>query len=208
AVMGGHLLRMTGALAVATFEAATAAEAERVRAETGAVFERHGAKTRGEDPARSWERGRFSSPVLRDSLMDIGVLAETLETATAWSTLATLKAAVTTALTDSLTARGTAPIVMCHISHVYPAGASLYFTVVAALTEEPLAQWADAKASASRAIAAAGGTVTHHHAVGRDHRAGMAAEIGGLGIEVLRGVKRTLDPQGIMNPGVLVPPTP
>lgn len=206
AVMGGHVLRMTGALAIATFEASTAEEAARVREEAAAVCARHGARSRGEDPARSWERGRFSAPVLRDSLMDIGVLAETLETATVWSKLGTVKSAVTTALTESLSARGTAPIVMCHISHVYPAGASLYFTVVAALTDDPLTQWADAKASASRAIAEAGGTATHHHAVGRDHRGGMPAEIGELGIEVLRGVKRTLDPQGIMNPGVLVPP--
>lgn len=206
AVMGGHLMRMTGALAVATFEASTVAGAERARSETDAIFVRHGGKPRGEDPARSWERGRFSAPVLRDSLLDIGVLAETLETATTWSRLPQLKAAVTAALTDSLAARGTSPIVMCHISHVYPSGASLYFTVVAALTDDPLSQWADAKASASRAIAGAGGTATHHHAVGRDHRGAMEAEIGALGIEVLRGVKRTLDPQGIMNPGVLIPP--
>ncbi|PZU28620.1 MAG: hypothetical protein DI577_09850, partial [Microbacterium sp.] len=205
AVMGGHLLRMTGALAVATFEASTPDDAERTKSETEAIFVRHGAKTRGEDPARSWERGRFSAPVLRDALLDIGVLAETLETATVWSSLPRLKDAVTRAIEASLGARGTAPIVMCHISHVYPAGASLYFTVVAALTDDPLAQWADAKAAASRAIAAAGGTATHHHAVGRDHLEGLAAEIGALGIELLRGVKRTLDPQGIMNPGVLVP---
>ena len=133
------------------------------------------------------------------------MLAETLETATVWSSLPRLKDAVTRAIEASLGARGTAPIVMCHISHVYPAGASLYFTVIAALTDDPLTQWADAKAAASRAIAAAGGTATHHHAVGRDHLEGLAAEIGALGIELLRGVKRTLDPQGIMNPGVLVP---
>ena len=103
-------------------------------------------------------------------------------------------------------AAGTKPIVMCHISHVYPAGASLYFTVVAALTTDPVAQWTTAKDAASRAIAAAGGTISHHHAVGRDHRPYLEDEIGPLGIEVLRAVKATLDPTGIMNPGVLVPP--
>ncbi|GAA1648041.1 FAD-binding oxidoreductase [Microbacterium flavum] len=207
AALGGHLLRLGGALAVATFEADGAGEAERVREETAAVFARHGARSRGEDPARSWERGRFASPALRDSLLDIGVLAETLETAATWSRLAALKSAVTEALTTTLAAHGTAPVIMCHISHVYPSGASLYFTVVAALTEDPLAQWADAKAAASRAITAAGGTVTHHHAVGRDHRDALEPEIGGLGVEVLRAVARTLDPQGIMNPGVLLPPS-
>jgi alkyldihydroxyacetonephosphate synthase len=206
AVMGGHLTRARGCLAVATFEGADAAEADAVRAQTDAVLRRYGASPRGEEPARSWERGRFASPALRDTLLDIGVLAETLETATTWANLGALKSEVTSALTDALTAERTKPIVMCHISHVYPAGASLYFTVVAALTADPAAQWGRAKDAASRAIGEAGGTITHHHAVGRDHRPYLEAEIGSLGVAVLRAVKDTLDPSGIMNPGVLVPP--
>ncbi|MGU3645514.1 FAD-binding oxidoreductase [Microbacterium sp. C23T] len=206
AAMGGHLTRMRGCLAVATFEGATSAEAEATRDALDAVFRAHGATSRGEDPARSWERGRFASPALRDTLMDIGVLAETLETATTWAHLPALKAAVTAALTESLAAEGTKPIVLCHISHVYPAGASLYFTVVAALTDDPEAQWTSAKDAASRAIGGAHGTITHHHAVGRDHRPYLEAEIGPLGVEVLRAVKRVLDPHGIMNPGALVEP--
>ena len=78
-------------------------------------------------------------------------------------------------------------------------------TVVAALTADPGAQWAAAKDAASRAIGEAGGTITHHHAVGRDHRAYLEAEIGPLGVSVLRAVKAQLDPHGIMNPGVLIP---
>ncbi|MEU1972444.1 FAD-binding oxidoreductase [Microbacterium sp. NPDC019599] len=206
AALGGHLTRMRGALAVATFEGATEAEAHSARAALDAVFTNHGAKSRGEDPARSWERGRFASPALRDTLLDMGVLAETLETATTWAQLAELKGAVTDALTEALAAEGTKPIVMCHISHVYPAGASLYFTVVAALTTEPGAQWQRAKDAASRAIGAADGTISHHHAVGRDHRPYLEDEIGPLGVAVLRAVKDTLDPTGIMNPGVLVAP--
>lgn len=143
-------------------------------------------------------------PALRDTLMDAGVLAETLETATSWSGLDALKRSVTAALTASLSAAGAKPIVLCHISHVYPAGASLYFTVVAALTDDPQRQWAAAKDAASRAIGQAQGTITHHHAVGRDHRPYLEAEIGPLGVEVLRAVKGVLDPKGIMNPGALV----
>jgi alkyldihydroxyacetonephosphate synthase len=195
---------MSGCLAVATFEGFDAAEAEGTRARVDAVFGDHGGKARGEDPARSWERGRFASPALRDTLLDMGVLAETLETATTWSGLPALKAAVTAALTVSLASDGTKPIVMCHISHVYPAGASLYFTVIAALTADPATQWARAKDAASRAILASGGTITHHHAVGRDHRPYLEPEIGILGVEILRAVKRTLDPRGIMNPGALI----
>jgi alkyldihydroxyacetonephosphate synthase len=206
AAMGGHLTRMRGCLAVATFEGATLEEAEAARDALNTVFAAHGGSSRGEDPARSWERGRFSSPALRDTLMDIGVLAETLETATTWANLPALKQTVTDALTASLTASGTKPVVLCHISHVYPAGASLYLTVIAALGEDPQAQWKTAKDAASRAIGDANGTITHHHAVGRDHRPYLATEIGPLGVELLRAVKAVLDPRGIMNPGALVAP--
>jgi alkyldihydroxyacetonephosphate synthase len=207
AVMGGHLARARGCLAIATSEGADAEEAEAVLERTDALFRSRGGASRGEGPARSWERGRFASPALRDTLLDMGVLAETLETATTWTNLGALKTAVTAALSASLSAEGTTPIVMCHISHVYPAGASLYFTVIAALTEDPEGQWGRAKHAASRAIGDAGGTITHHHAVGRDHQPYLREEIGDLGIAVLRAVKDTLDPRGIMNPGVLVPPT-
>jgi alkyldihydroxyacetonephosphate synthase len=199
AVMGGHLTRMTGCLAIATAEGDDGAA---TLARLDAVFRAHDAKPRGEEPARTWERGRFDAPGLRDTLLDIGVLAETLETAATWSALPGLKAAVTAALTDALDGR---PQIMCHISHVYPAGASLYFTVVAPLDADPGAQWARAKDAASRAIIASGGTITHHHAVGTDHLPYLRDEIGDLGIEALRAVKRTLDPQGILNPGKLIP---
>lgn len=206
AALGGHLLRMGGTLAIATFEGVDADDCAHQRTQTERIFAAHGARSRGEEPARSWERGRFASPVLRDSLMDIGVLAETLETATIWSRLHELKAAVTTALVKALEDAGTKPLIQCHISHVYPSGASLYFTVVAALSEDPHTQWRTAKEAASAAIRAHGGTATHHHAVGIDHRSAAAEEIGPLGVEILRSIKDTLDPEGIMNPGVLVPP--
>ena len=204
AAMGAHLTRLRGCLAVATFEGATPDEAGGAADATDTLFAAHGGRSRGEDPARSWERGRFASPALRDALLDIGVLAETLETASRWADLPGLKRAVTDALTAALTAEGTKPIVLCHISHVYPAGASLYFTVVAALGDDPLAQWRRAKDAASRAIGSAGGTITHHHAVGRDHSAYLEGEIGAVGVDILRAVKNALDPRGIMNPGVLV----
>lgn len=204
ATLGGHFTRLRGCLAVATFEGRSDAETQSARASLDAVFARHGAKSRGEDAARSWERGRFASPALRDTLLDAGVLAETLETATTWAGLAGLKTAVTGALTDALSASGTKPLVLCHISHVYPAGASLYFTVVAALTATPIEQWTTAKDAASHAIGTTGGTITHHHAVGRDHRPFLETEIGPLGTAVLRAVKNELDPRGILNPGVLV----
>ncbi|GAC67547.1 putative FAD-linked oxidase [Gordonia soli NBRC 108243] len=156
------------------------------------------------DAGEAWRAGRFRAPYLRDPLLDAGVLVETLETVTYWSRIEQLKAAVTGALTDALTAQGTPPLVLCHVSHVYAAGASLYFTVVAPQTEDPVAQWTAAKQAANEAIRASGASITHHHAVGRDHRAVYHAEIGELALEVLRAVKSTLDPHGVCNPGVLV----
>ena len=93
---------------------------------------------------------------------------------------------------------------MCHVSHTYRSGASLYFTVVCAQLPDPIEQWRRAKAAARKAIFAAGGSISHHHGVGRDHREGLTDEIGELGIGVLAAVKRTLDPAGILNPGILI----
>ena len=90
-----------------------------------------------------------------------------------------------------------------HLSHVYPTGASLYFTVIAVLDEDPVAQWRSAKTAAMDALVASGATITHHHAVGRDHAPWLPAEIGASGVDLLRAIKAHLDPDGLMNPGVL-----
>jgi alkyldihydroxyacetonephosphate synthase len=193
-----------GCLAITAFEG-TAAHTESRHAETHAVLEAHGGTSLGEAPALAWEHGRFGAPYLRDSLLSAGALCETLETATNWSNLSALKAAVTDALTSALSETGTPALVLCHISHVYPTGASLYFTVVAGQRGNPIEQWSKAKTAASEAMVHNGGTITHHHAVGADHRPWMRDEVGDLGIEVLRAVKGVLDPTGILNPGKLIP---
>ena len=193
-----------GCLAITVFEG-TKEHAERRHAETRALLEAHGGTSLGEEPAQAWERGRFAAPYLRDSLLAAGALCETLETATEWSNIPALKAAVTEALTTSLAESGTPALVMCHVSHVYPTGASLYFTVVAGQRGNPIEQWRAAKKAASDAIMATGGTITHHHAVGSDHRPWMRDEVGDLGVQLLRAIKATLDPAGILNPGKLIP---
>ena len=193
-----------GCLAITVFEGSPA-HTESRHDETRAIMAAHGGTSLGEEPARAWEHGRFDAPYLRDSLLTAGALCETLETATSWAGVATLKAAVTEAITTALTASGTPALVMCHISHVYPTGASLYFTVVAGQRGDVAAQWQAAKIAACDAIMANNGTITHHHAVGADHRPWMTAEIGDLGAQVLRAVKQTLDPAGILNPGKLIP---
>ncbi|MDT5137571.1 MAG: alkyldihydroxyacetonephosphate synthase, partial [Mycobacterium sp.] len=193
-----------GCLGLTLFEG-TKEHTESRHAETRAVLEAHGGTSLGEDPAKTWEHGRYSAPYLRDSLLAAGALCETLETATDWSNIAALKAAVTEALTTSLGESGTPALVMCHVSHIYPTGASLYFTVVAGQRGNPIEQWWAAKKAACDAIMATGGTITHHHAVGADHRAWMRDEVGELGVQLLRAVKATLDPAGILNPGKLIP---
>jgi alkyldihydroxyacetonephosphate synthase len=172
------------------------------RAAVTAALEALGGVNLGTERGETWTHGRFAAPYLRDSLLDLGVLVETLETATFWSNVDRLKADVTAALTAAL---GEKTIVLCHISHVYETGCSLYFTVAAPEAEEPLPQWMAAKSAASDAMIAAGATITHHHAVGTDHKQWLAEEIGPVGVSILRAIKADLDPTGVLNPGVLIP---
>jgi alkyldihydroxyacetonephosphate synthase len=152
----------------------------------------------GRAPGVAWLASRFAAPHLRDDLLDRGVLVETLETATSWTGLSELRRGVTRALAGTH--------VGCHVSHLYPTGASLYFTVLAAQDrEDPVGQWRALKTAATDAIVATGGTITHHHAVGREHAPWLGAETGPLGLGLLRAVKERCDPAGIMNPGKLLP---
>ncbi|HWA01952.1 MAG TPA: FAD-binding oxidoreductase [Rhizomicrobium sp.] len=176
----------------------------------GALAGKLGGMDIGEGQGRRWLDGRFHGPYLRDPMMDRGLGVDTLETATSWSNIDSLYTAVGSALNAAM--RETAPragahgIVLCHISHSYPDGASLYFTYIfpRALDSE-IEQWRLIKQAASDAIVGHGGTISHHHGVGEDHLPWMMQEKGALGIEVLRAVKRTLDPTGILNPGKLIP---
>ena len=153
-----------------------------------------------------WRRSRFEAPYLRDELMTLGVMVETLETATQWSNLLRLHDRVSAAIAAALRSCGTPGLVMCHVSHLYETGASLYFTFLAARGgEDELGQWHAAKRAASDAIVQGGGTITHHHAIGRDHAPWMRAEVGEVGVDLLRAAMERLDPVGIMNPGKLLP---
>ncbi len=190
-----------GCLMITGYEGEPAANAAK-RAAVTALLEQLGGTCVGTEPGESWAHGRFNAPYLRDSMLDVGVLVETLETATWWSNRDALYAGVKTALEQSL---GEGTMVLCHISHVYETGCSLYFTVAAKEGDDALAQWQKAKAAACDAIVATGATITHHHAVGTDHKPWLTAEIGELGGSVLRAVKADLDPTGVLNPGVLIP---
>jgi alkyldihydroxyacetonephosphate synthase len=206
--LGRRYLRLRGheggCLAIIGFEG-DEEEVDDRRRRTGALLRAGGGVALGHRPGDAWLRSRYAGPYLRDELLDRGLLVETLETATTWANLGTLHHAVGEALRAALSGRGTPPLVICHVSHLYPSGASLYFTFLARQEEDALAQWRAAKTAASEAIVAGGGTITHHHAIGRDHRPWMRAEVGELGVELLRAAKERLDPAGIMNPGKLLP---
>jgi alkyldihydroxyacetonephosphate synthase len=192
---GGGCLMITG------YEGEQAA-VDAKRTAVTALLEGLGGTNLGTEGGDAWAAGRFHGPYLRDSLLDVGVLVETLETVTFWSNLDNVYARVKEALTAAL---GDATLVLCHISHVYETGASLYFTVATKASDDPLAQWLAAKAAASDAMVHNGASITHHHAVGQDHKPWLAQEIGPVGVQILRAIKERLDPTGVLNPGVLIP---
>jgi alkyldihydroxyacetonephosphate synthase len=205
---GGYLKarrREAGALMIVGFEGdeetVTRKRALAVRALRGG-----GAVYLGRSGGRSWEHNRYGGPYQRDLLMGMGAMVETLETSHTWTRLHELHRAVGGAITAALDGQGTPGLVFCHLSHAYADGASLYFTFISrARRGAEVEQWAAVKKAASEAIVANGATITHHHAVGRDHTPYMAAEVGEVGLDVLRSVKERLDPAGIMNPGKLLP---
>ncbi len=193
-----------GCLAILGFEGSTADVAYRRRRALELVCGGGGLAV-GRSPGEAWSKARFSAPYLRDELLTLGVMVETLETATQWSKLRPLHRSVGEAISQALSDAGTPGLVMCHISHVYETGASLYFTFIARQREgDEIAQWQAVKQAAGDAIIAGGGTITHHHAVGRDHVPWMEREVGAGGIAALRALKAEFDPSGIMNPGKLL----
>ncbi|HEY2694711.1 MAG TPA: FAD-binding oxidoreductase [Pseudonocardiaceae bacterium] len=192
-------------LLILGWEGGSARELAAKRAATFAVLRAHRPVRLGRAVGAAWEHGRFAGPRQRDALLGIGMCVETLETATSWTSLSRLRAEVRDALTSELHTDDARPVVMCHVSHAYETGASLYFTVLVPRAADPVDQWQRAKTAACQAITSGRlGTITHHHAVGVDHAPYLPTEIGDLGIEVLAAVKATLDPDGVLNPGKLL----
>ncbi|HEU5062780.1 MAG TPA: FAD-binding oxidoreductase [Solirubrobacterales bacterium] len=197
--------RRGGALVIVGFEGDEESVARR-RALTVRALRGGGAAYLGQSAGNSWEHGRYQGPYLRDTLMRMGAMVETLETSHTWSRYHELHGAVGKAIRGALEGQGTPGLVFCHLSHAYADGASLYFTFISrARRGAEVEQWAAVKRAACEAIVAHGGTITHHHAVGRDHAPYMEAEVGEAGLEMLRALKEQLDPAGIMNPGKLLP---
>ena len=155
----------------------------------------------------SWRKAFIDAPYLQSALVSIGVLADTFETACTWAAFPAVHAAITAAAHDALRRTVGGGLLSCRFTHVYPDGPAPYYTFVGpAPAAGELAAWRDVKAAVSEALHGAGATITHHHAVGRVHRPWYDRERPPLFADVLRAAKRTLDPAGILNPGVLLDP--
>jgi alkyldihydroxyacetonephosphate synthase len=179
-----------------------------VRADAATILRAHGG-VRLPVLAAAWNRARFRSPYLRNALLAAGYGAETLETAAPWARVPILLQRLEAAVATALLRRGEQVHVFTHLSHTYPSGSSLYLTFLFRLGADPdeaLDRARTIKRAAADLIAAEGATISHHHGVGRDHAAYLPGEKGPLGMAALEAVVRTFDPDGLMNPGVLLAP--
>jgi alkyldihydroxyacetonephosphate synthase len=178
-------------------------------ADLGGSWERRGAAGSGGDAVGSWREAFLRAPYLRDTFVAIDVLSETFETAITWDRFERFHESVlaaTTAAVRAVCGRGS---VTCRFTHVYPDGPAPYYTILApARRGEQLEQWAEIKRAASDAVIAGGGTITHHHAVGRDHRPWYDRQRPDPFALALRAAKAAADPAGALNPGVLLDPSP
>ncbi len=175
----------------------------------GGSWERRGqgSGSGGDAAVGSWRDAFLRAPYLRDTFVAMGVISETFETAVTWDRFPAFHASVTEAVSEALRAVCGAGTVSCRFTHVYPDGPAPYYTVLApARPGEELEQWAEIKRAASDALIAGGGTITHHHAVGRDHRPWYDRQRPDPFALALRGAKAALDPSGQLNPGVLIDP--
>jgi alkyldihydroxyacetonephosphate synthase len=182
-----------------------AAAAERQALE---IARAHRGLAAGRAVGKLWAKTRFRTPYLRNTLWELGYALDTVETALPWSRVAALADQLLTKLRGGLAAVGERVLAFAHLSHVYPDGASLYVTYVyrrAPDPDETVERWRMLKALASQAIVAHGGTISHQHGVGADHAPYLIHEKGPLGLDMLAALSRSLDPDGLLNPGVLLP---
>lgn len=187
---------------------------EVVREHGGEPGDVRGGGAKGEDAVGSWRSAFLAAPYLRDTFVALGVLSDTFETAITWdrfaefhSTVMESAGAAVAEVCGMAPAGPGSPRLSCRFTHVYPDGPAPYFTVLApAKRGGEVEQWDEIKAAASEAVIAGGGTITHHHAVGRDHRPWYDRQRPDSFADALRAAKRELDPSGVLNPGVLIDP--
>jgi alkyldihydroxyacetonephosphate synthase len=161
----------------------------------------------GKDAAALWRAAFLRGPHVRDAMVQLGLVHETFETAVTWDRFWDFHDGVLAAVKRAVQEVCGGGAISCRFTYVYPDGPAPYYSIYApGRPGDELEQWDALKQAASEAILALGGTITHHHAVGRDHRPWYLRELPELFTAALRAAKAELDPAGIMNPGVLIPP--
>jgi len=166
----------------------------------------HAANDGGSDEsADTWKQSFLRAPYLRDEIARMGFISETFETCTTWANFPAFDAAVRAAAQKALDEHCGAGMITCRFTHLYPDGPAPYYTVIApSQPGKQLQQWDAIKRAVSQALIDNGGTITHHHSVGKDHRPYYLMQNAALSTEMLRAAKRAVDPNGIMNPGTLL----
>jgi alkyldihydroxyacetonephosphate synthase len=177
------------------------------KAAVAAVVKRNGGIGVGTGPGTLYDQKKFDTPYIRDFLLDRGALADVSETATSWSRLLPLYRAVVADAEKAFAAVGVQGWIMCHLSHSYHSGACLYFTFAFAPAPgtEPVPQYDTVKSAVQQAFLDNGGTLSHHHAVGREHARWLAEDISPAGSEVLAALFAGVDPGRNLNPGAILP---
>ncbi|MBU2609467.1 MAG: FAD-binding oxidoreductase [Chloroflexi bacterium] len=175
--------------------------------QASAVIREHGGLLTGTAIGEMWRKSRFLTPYLRNTLWERGYALDTLETAVKWSAVMVTANEILAVLKNGLTDVNERVLAFAHLSHVYADGASIYVTYLYRRSDNPdetLRRWQMLKGAASRVILAHGGTISHQHGVGLDHAPYLVAEKGEHGMRLLEAARRTLDPQGVLNPGKLI----
>jgi alkyldihydroxyacetonephosphate synthase len=184
----------------------SAAHVRRTRAQASSICHRHSGLFVGTMVGRTWKKARFYSPYLRNTLWDIGVTIDTIETAIPWSKVMEASRAIPASIVTAMEAFGEKVLAFAHLSHIYRDAASIYTTFLFRRPSDPdelLARWQTMKHNASLTIQKFGGTITHQHGVGTDHIPYLPAEKGPLGMDAIRAVCKVFDPDEMMNPGKL-----
>ncbi|MEZ4820148.1 MAG: FAD-linked oxidase C-terminal domain-containing protein [Bdellovibrionota bacterium] len=171
-----------------------------------AIYKKHGVLGLGQSPGRSFEKGKYDFPHIRDIVMDKNIMADVSETSTVWKHIMPLYDGTMQSIRQAIAKTGKQGFVGAHISHTYHTGASLYFTFACEqLAGRELEQYLYIKKSAQDAFMHYHGTLSHHHAVGMEHLPWVKEDISETGIKAVQGIKDTLDPHHIMNPGKIIP---
>ena len=200
-ISGGKVMMTYGATG-------TAAQCKSALEITREIVSSHGGVDGGAQLGANWAHGRFSAPYMREPLLAVGFAVDTMETAVDWVKVKGTMNCVESAITDAATSEGEKVHVYTHLSHVYGQGSSLYTTYMFRCARdytETLARWKRLKSAGARGIVSCGGTISHQHGVGADHREYLPAEKGELGIAAIRSLCDLFDPDALMNPGKLLP---